>query len=174
MSGLHGLIGQFADQKPVIDEALRTIPGALSVLSAERDKLVEAFTQLGRFAALAAASTERTKDALTKELRDIGPVLESFANAGPALTRSLSVLATFPFPKEVLEKACRGDYCNQTLVFDLTLNRLDTDLLTGTRFEGNLTQLEMQWGRTIGQLPSPHTAGNPLIFPYHFDQTPQR
>ena len=33
---------------------------------------------------------------------------------------------------------------------------------------GNLTELEMQWGRTIGQMPSPYTAGNPLIAPYHF------
>lgn len=43
-------------------------------------------------------------------------------------------------------------------------------MLTGTRFEGMLTELEMQWGRTIGQIPSPYTAGNPLIAPYHFDQ----
>jgi phospholipid/cholesterol/gamma-HCH transport system substrate-binding protein len=43
-------------------------------------------------------------------------------------------------------------------------------LFTGTRFEGNLTELEMQWGRTIGQMPSPYTAGNPLVVPYHLDQ----
>ena len=35
-------------------------------------------------------------------------------------------------------------------------------------WEGNLTQLEMQWGRTIGMQPSPVTGGNPLTFPYHF------
>ena len=29
----------------------------------------------------------------------------------------------------------------------------------------------MQWGRTIGQMPSPYTAGNPLIAPYHFGGT---
>jgi phospholipid/cholesterol/gamma-HCH transport system substrate-binding protein len=37
----------------------------------------------------------------------------------------------------------------------------------------------LQWGRTIGQFPSPctvghpqHTAGNPLVIPYRFDQGP--
>ncbi len=54
----------------------------------------------------------------------------------------------------------------------LTLSRLDAGLFTGTRWEGNLTLLEMQWGRTIGQMPSPYTAGNPLIVPYQFDQGP--
>ncbi|SKF64077.1 virulence factor Mce family protein [Mycobacteroides abscessus subsp. bolletii] len=172
VSSLNGLVGQLAQQKPVVDEALRTVPEALAVLSDERGKLVEAFDQLGKFAAVAAASTDRTKESLIAELKDIGPVLESFANAGPALTRSMSILATFPFPKETIGKSCRGDYCNQTLLIDLTLNRLDTDVLTGTRLEGKLTELEMQWGRTIGQLPSPHTAGNPLVVPYHPDQTP--
>ena len=28
----------------------------------------------------------------------------------------------------------------------------------------------MQWGRTIGQMPSPYTAGNPLIAPYRFGE----
>ena len=39
-----------------------------------------------------------------------------------------------------------------SLVFDLTLSRLDSGIFTGTRWEGDLTELELQWGRTIGQL----------------------
>jgi phospholipid/cholesterol/gamma-HCH transport system substrate-binding protein len=50
------------------------------------------------------------------------------------------------------------------------LSRIDSSLFTGTRYEGNLTNLEMQWGRTIGQLPSPYTARNPLVAPYRWDQ----
>ena len=50
------------------------------------------------------------------------------------------------------------------------LSRIDSALFTGTRFEGDLTELELQWGRTIGQLPSPYTAANPLVVPYHSDQ----
>jgi len=142
------------------------------VLNAQRDNLAEALNQLGKLSALAADSVNQTKENLVKELKDIGPVLESLANAGPALTRSLSFFSTFPWPKETITNWVRGDYANLTAVIDLTLSRLDQSLFTGTRFEGNLTKLELQWGRTIGQMPSPYTAGNPLTALYRLDQGP--
>lgn len=168
----NNMVGQFADQKPVLDKALKTIPDALEVLKDQRQNLADALDQLGKFSALAADSANQTKDRLVKELTDLGPVLESLANAGPALTRSLSLFATYPFPKETISKWARGDYANLTAIIDLTLSRLDASFFTGTRWEGNLTELEMQWGRTIGQMPSPYTAGNPLVAPYRWDQGP--
>jgi phospholipid/cholesterol/gamma-HCH transport system substrate-binding protein len=175
---LNNLVGQFAAQKPVVDKALRTIPDALAVLKDQRNNLAEALSQLGKFSALAADSVDQTKDALVAELKNIGPVLESLANAGPALTRALSFLPTFPFPKETLTNWIRGDYANLSLIVDLTLSRIDQGFFTGTRFECNLTWLELQWGRTIGQMPSPCNqnvpppGGNPLLAPYHWDQGP--
>lgn len=175
---LNNLMGQIAEQKPVVDKALRTIPDALAVLRDQRQNLAEALTQLGRFSALAADSVNQTKDALVQELKDLGVVLEELADAGPALTRALSFLPTFPFPKETLLNWMRGDYANLTLVVDLTLSRIDSSFFTGTRFECNLTWLELQWGRTIGQFPSPcnhHVpppGGNPLVAPYRWDQGP--
>ncbi|MDQ2638846.1 MAG: virulence factor Mce family protein [Actinomycetota bacterium] len=166
------LVGQFAAQKPVVDEALEAIPDGLAVLNSQRDNLVEVFDQLGKFNALAADSVHQTRAALVQELKDLGPVLESLANAGPALTRSLDLLTTYPFPKDTLTKWMRGDYANVTVVADLTLSRMDSALFTGTRWEGDLTELELQWGRTIGQLPSPYTASNPLMAPYRWDQGP--
>jgi phospholipid/cholesterol/gamma-HCH transport system substrate-binding protein len=169
---LNNLLGQFAAEKPVVDKALKTLPDGLKVLDDQREHLATALDQLGKFSALAADSANQTKDDLVKELKDLGPVLKSLADTGPALTRSLSFFSTFPFPKETLQNWFRGDYANLTAVVDLTLSRLDSALFTGTRFEGNLTELEMQWGRTIGQLPSPYTAVNPLVVPYHLDQGP--
>ena len=169
---LNNLVGQFTAEKPVVDKALKTIPDALAVLNDQRSNLTDALDQLGKFSALAADSVNQTKDNLVKELKDLGPVLESLANAGPALTRSLGYFLTFPWPKDTITKFARGDYANLTAVIDLTLSRLDSSLFTGTRFEGNLTELEMQWGRTIGQMPSPYTAGNPLVVPYVADQGP--
>ena len=70
------------------------------------------------------------------------------------------------------------DSANLTLILDLTLSRIDQGIFTGSRWECDLTWLELQWGRTIGQFPSPcmaggpGTAGNPLIAPYRFDQGP--
>ncbi|RFZ08400.1 mce related protein [Mycobacterium marinum] len=175
---LNRLVGKFAEQQPVLDRALATIPDALAVLNDERDKLVKAADQLSKFSALTADSVNKTKANLVSELRQLGPVLESLANAGPSLTRSLSLLATFPFPNETFQNFQRGDYANLTAIVDLTLSRIDQGLLTGTRWECHLTELELQWGRTIGQFPSPCTAGyrgnpgNPLTVPYHWDQGP--
>ncbi len=175
---LNRLVGKFAEQQPVLDRALATIPDALAVLNDERDNLVAAADQLSKFSALTVDSVDRTKANLVTELRQLGPVLESLANAGPALTRSLSLLATFPFPNETFENFQRGDYANLTAIIDLTLSRIDQGLFTGTRWECHLTQLELQWGRTIGQYPSPCTAGhrgtpgNPLTIPYRGDQGP--
>jgi phospholipid/cholesterol/gamma-HCH transport system substrate-binding protein len=169
---LNRLMAQFARQKPVLDKAFDTIPAALKVLDGERENLVEAVDKLGKFSALAADSVNQTRDSLVQELKGLGPVLQSLADAGPALTRSLDLFSTYPFPKDTISKWFRGDYANITVVADLTLSRLDASFLTGTRFEGKLTNLEMQWGRTIGQLPSPYTAANPLLAPYKFDQGP--
>jgi phospholipid/cholesterol/gamma-HCH transport system substrate-binding protein len=175
---LNNLVGQFAAQKPVVDKALRTIPDALEVLKDQRKNITEALTQLGKFSALAADSVSQTKEALVAELKNLGPVLQSLADAGPALTRALSFLPTFPFPKETLTNWMRGDYANLTLIVDMTLSRIDAGFFTGTRYECNLTWLELQWGRTIGQMPSPCNqnvpppGGNPLLKPYRFDQGP--
>jgi len=175
---LNHLVGQFAAQQPVLDRAIATIPDALAVLNNQRDNLVEAADQLGRFAALTTDAVNQTKENLVKELRELGPVLESLANAGPSLTRALSLIPTFPFPNETIEKWQRGDYANLTAIVDLTLSRIDSGLFTGTKWECDLTELELQWGRTIGQYPSPCTAGgpfnpgNPLTIPYRWDQGP--
>ncbi|CAJ1498025.1 virulence factor Mce family protein [[Mycobacterium] burgundiense] len=167
---LNSLVGQFADQKPVVDKALETVPDALDVLKEQRTALADALTKFGQFSALTADTVNQTKESLVQELRDLGPVLKSLADAGPSMTRALSFYPTFPWPKETLDNWMRGDYGNLSLVFDLTLSRIDTGFFTGTRWEGDLTELELQWGRTIGQLPSPYTAGNPLIMPYRWDQ----
>jgi phospholipid/cholesterol/gamma-HCH transport system substrate-binding protein len=155
-----------------LDNALRTIPDALAVLSDQRQNLTDAVDGFGKFSALTADAVNQTKQNLVAELNALGPVLKSLADAGPDMTRSLSLLATFPWPKENIDKIVRGDYLNTDVIFDLTLSRLGDGMLNGTRFEGDLTKLEMQWGRTIGQVPSPYTAGNPLIAPYQFNQGP--
>lgn len=168
----NGLVGQIADQDPLLDKALKTVPDAIAVLNDERDTINNALATFGPFADLTADVLNQTKDNLLKELGDVGPVEQSLANSGQALTRGLDYIALPLFSKSPSGKWIRGDYGNLTAVFDLTLSRLDNGLLTGTRWEGNLTELEMQWGRTLGVTPSPYTARNPLVAPYHFNQGP--
>jgi phospholipid/cholesterol/gamma-HCH transport system substrate-binding protein len=165
---LNSLAGQFAANDPVVDKALLTVPKALAVLAKERTNIADAIDQVGKFSALAADTIHQTKQSLVNNLRNIAPVLRSLADAGPALTKGLDGLVTYPWPASTTRNWFRGDYANLTLIVDLTLSRIDQGLFTGSRWEGNLTQLERLWGRTIGMQPSPVTEGNPLTFPYHF------
>lgn len=165
---LNTLTGQIAAKDGAVTTALDTIPKALAVLADSRDKLAEAVDALGKFSAITASTVAQTKDSLVSNLRNIAPVLRSLADAGPALTRGLDFLSAYPWVKSTIPNWFRGDFANITLVIDLTLSRLDSGLFTGTRWEGNLTELEMQWGRTIGQMPSPYTVNNPLTAPYQF------
>jgi len=165
---LNSLAGQVAAKDRTVDKALTTIPQALAVLSDSRTKLANAIDALGKFSAIATSTVNQTKESFVDNLRNIAPVFRELANAGPALTRGLDFLSTYPWVKSTVANWFRGDFANITLVIDLTLSRIDSSLFTGTRWEGNLTELEMQWGRTIGQMPSPYTAGNPLIAPYRW------
>jgi phospholipid/cholesterol/gamma-HCH transport system substrate-binding protein len=165
---LNSLAGQVAAKDQTVDKALTTIPQALAVLSDSRKKLADAIDAVGRFSAVAASTINQTKKSLTENFRNLAPALRELANAGPALTKGLDFLSTYPWVKSTVANWFRGDFANITLVIDLTLSRIDAGLFTGTRWEGNLTELELQWGRTIGQMPSPYTAVNPLIAPYHF------
>ncbi len=169
---LNQLAAKFAARQPVLDRALETIPAALAELDRQKDDLINAADQFAKFSALTVDTINQTKENLVAQLKQVGPVLESLANAGPSLTRALSLLPTYPFPNETIENWQRGDYANLTAIIDLTLSRIDAGLFTGTRWEGDLTALEMQWGRTIGQFPSPYTSGNPLVAPYRWDQGP--
>lgn len=166
---LNALAGQVAARDQVVDTALTTIPQALAVLADSRTRLADAIDALGRFGAAAASTADQSRDALVANLRHLAPVLRSLADAGPALTKGLDFLSTYPWVKSTIPNWFRGDFANITLVIDLTLSRLDSGLFTGTRFEGNLTALEQQWGRTIGVMPSPSTGGNPLTAPYRTD-----
>ncbi len=173
LDSFNNLVGQVAEQKPVLDKALKTIPGAITVLKDERQKLADALGLFGpKFAEDTTEVLEQTQDNLIKELGDVGPVEQSLANSGLALTRGLDYLTVPLFSKPPVAKWIRGDYGNLTGVFDLTLSRLDSSFFTGTRWEGNLTELEMQWGRTLGVMPSPYTARNPIVAPYQFNQGP--
>lgn len=166
---LDALAGQFAAKDEAVDKALTSVPKALAVLAKEREQIADAIDQLGKFSAIAADVLHQSKESLVNNLRQFAPVLRRLADAGPSLTKGLDGLATYPWPTSTVTNWFRGDYANLTMIVDLTLSRIDTGIFTGTRWEGNMTRLELQWGRTIGMQPSPATAGNPLTFPYHFE-----
>ena len=84
--------------------------------------LVDALDQLpASSAALVADSTNQTKAGRwSPNSKGLGPVLESLADAGPALTPALGLFATCPFPTDNIGTWQRGDFANLTAVIDLT------------------------------------------------------
>ena len=106
------MVGQFADQKPVLDRALTNHPRRAGRARDERDHLAEPSIRSANSARMTADSVNQTKRSLVRNSRTSARFCESLANAGPALTRSLSMLATYPWPNETLENWVRGDYGN--------------------------------------------------------------
>ena len=165
---LNSLVGQVAANDETVDKALTTIPQALAVLADSRQKIADAVDALGKFSAIATDTVNQTKEVVRGEPSQHGAGAAGVGERRARLTKGLDFLSTYPWVKSTIPNWFRGDFANITLVIDLTLSRLDAGLFTGTRWEGDLTELEMQWGRTIGQMPSPYTAGNPLIAPYRW------
>ena len=169
LEGLDRFTQRVAEDKDTLDAAVRTLDPTLRVVNEKRDDLTTALESLGHLSEAANRVITSNRDELDANLRDLQPVLQGLADAGPALPSSLSVAATFPFPLNTYRNATHGDYANLFLNLDLTTQRLDKGLLTGTPAAGQLASL----GGLIGQLPPiPPIRGNPLITPLERGQSP--
>ncbi|EUA23027.1 putative lprM protein [Mycobacterium xenopi 4042] len=81
---LNNLVGQFADQKPVIDKALKTIPEALSVLKDERDNLAEALSELGKVGRLPPIRSTKLRRTWSRSSKTSGRCCNHWPMPGPA------------------------------------------------------------------------------------------
>lgn len=134
LSELNRLATTLADNDTVLDDALRTIPPAIDVLTRQRPRITEALSRLGGFSDTAAAVINDTGDDLVENLENLAPVIGAVADVGPKLTDVLPYLTTFPFTQGVIDRGLKGDYMNLFVILDLTIPRLKRTLLLGTRF----------------------------------------
>jgi len=165
---LNSLAGQVAASDEVRRQGAYRDPAALTVLADSRTKLADAIDALGKFSAVG-TSTVSTR-----------PRIPSSAIC--ATSRRCS--ASLPTPglrspgTGLSSRRIRGEEHGCQLVprrlrQHHPRHRPDPEpdrqqLVHGDEVGGDLTTLELQWGRTIGQMPSPYTAGNPLIAPYNW------
>lgn len=153
---LNRLAGTFAGQRDVLTRALDRIPPALDVLVAERPRLTAALEKLGTFSGLAGEVVNETKADLVRNLRNLEPTLRSIADVGPDLVKALSYFTAFPYGQSTIDRAIRGDYLNQFIIFDFTVPRLKKTLFLGT-----------SWGQEGAKLvPAP---GDPWYATYTYD-----
>ncbi len=153
---LNRVAGTFAGQTDVLSRALDRIPPALDVLVAERPRLTAALDRLGRFSAVATDLVNETQADLVRNLRNLEPTLRSLADVGPDLNKALAYFTAFPYGQSTIDRAIRGDYLNQYIIFDFTIPRLKKTLMLGT-----------SWGQEGAKLvPAP---GDPWYATYTYD-----
>ncbi len=156
VDSLNRLSGTFAGQRDVLTTALDRIPPALDVLVAQRPQLTAALQKLGDFSTLATGLVNDTQADLVRNLRNLEPTLKSLADVGPQLDKSLAYFTAFPYGQATIDRAIRGDYLNQYIIFDFTVPRLKKTLFLGTR-----------WGQEGAKLvPAP---GDPWYATYTYD-----
>lgn len=153
---LNRLAGTFAAQRDVLTRALQRIPPALDVLVAERPRITTALEKLGNFSSLAAGLVNDTHADLVRDLRNLEPTLKALADVGPKLDTALAYFTAFPYGQSTIDRAIRGDYLNQYIIFDFTVPRLKKTLFLGT-----------SWGQEGAKLvPAP---GDPWYATYTYD-----
>ncbi|KUI37376.1 mammalian cell entry protein [Mycobacterium sp. IS-1496] len=134
IAALNRLAGTLAGQREVISSALQRIPPALDVLIAERPRLTAALDKLRIFSDTATALVEDTQADLVRNLQNLEPTLKALADVGPNLGTALAYAPTFPYTQGFIDRAIRGDYMNQFIIFDFTIPRLKRGLFLGTRW----------------------------------------
>ncbi|WP_029114835.1 MCE family protein [Mycobacterium sp. URHB0044] len=156
ITALNRLATTLAGQNDVITQALKRIPPALDVLNRERPRITTALEKFRVFSNTATGLVNATQADLVRNLENLEPTVRALADVGPNLGTVLAYLPTFPYPQNFIDRAIRGDYLNQFMVFDLTVPRLKRGLFLGTR-----------WGQEGAPLvPAP---GDPLYSTYTKD-----
>jgi phospholipid/cholesterol/gamma-HCH transport system substrate-binding protein len=106
-----------ADQTGTIATALDDLGPGLEVLADERSQFTSLLTDLSRFGRIATRIITASREQTVAGLRDLRPVLQHLEAAGSNLPRSLELLITYPFPRNV-DKAIPGDYNGLHLSFN--------------------------------------------------------
>jgi virulence factor Mce-like protein len=134
ITALNRLAATFAGQRDVITHALERIPPALDVLIRARPRITTALEKLGEFSDTATGLINATQADLVQNLQNLEPTVRALADVGPNLDTVLAFAPTYPYPQNFIDRAIRGDYLNQFIVFDFTVPRLKRSLFLGTRW----------------------------------------
>jgi phospholipid/cholesterol/gamma-HCH transport system substrate-binding protein len=121
---------RFAGQRRVITRALDEIGPALETLSTERPDITGALRSLTDLAEVVVPLVKGVRDDLVSDLENLDPVIRAILRAGDATVSALGFAVTFPFAPETVTNACRGDYCNLTLILDLTNAAITNGFIT--------------------------------------------
>jgi phospholipid/cholesterol/gamma-HCH transport system substrate-binding protein len=139
--GLNRVAKTLAEGNDKLARALDALPGALRVLNANANNVVDAFAALERLSNVTARVLSQTKDDLAADLKDAYPVVKAFADNANDIVESLPYLPTYPLPGTYLDQAVRGDFLNAFVTIDLTSRRLGETVFTTSKLDPNMKHL---------------------------------
>jgi phospholipid/cholesterol/gamma-HCH transport system substrate-binding protein len=124
--------GARAHQTDTIATALDDLGPGLKVLADERAQFTKLLTDLSTFGKVATHIITASREQTVAGLRDLEPILAHLRAAGTNLPRSLELLITYPFPRNI-DKAIPGDYNGLYLSFNA--DPIFCFYVSGTPFE---------------------------------------
>jgi phospholipid/cholesterol/gamma-HCH transport system substrate-binding protein len=128
LQSVNALAATLVRQQKIITTALDKIPPALKILADQRKDLTRMLTSLQRLGEVGSRVIDGTKEATVADLKALQPTLTTLARAGTALPNSLELIATYPFPRNVVNDI-HGDYTNVYITADLDLHDVLDNLL---------------------------------------------
>ena len=123
MESIDRLAATLVKEKDVIGAAIDSMGPALKALNRQHKGLMTMLRQLDRLGKVGTRVLNKSADNIVASLRHLQPVLTKLGDAGDSLARGLSMLASFPFPKEAAN-IVRGDYANALFQMDINLNTI--------------------------------------------------
>jgi phospholipid/cholesterol/gamma-HCH transport system substrate-binding protein len=124
--------GALSQQTDTIATALDDLGPGLKVLADERAQFTKLLTDLSTFGKVATRIITASREQTVAGLRDLQPILQHLRAAGSNLPRSLELLITYPFPRNI-DKAIPGDYNGLYLSFNA--DPIFCFYVSGTPFE---------------------------------------
>ncbi|RNL79550.1 MCE family protein [Nocardioides marmorisolisilvae] len=110
-------------ESKAVGAAIDALGPALKVLNGQHASLVKMLRELDKLGVVGTKVLKNSKDDVVATLRHLAPPLRELADAGNSLPRGLSLMASFPFPKEAADLA-QGDYANALFAVDFDLSKL--------------------------------------------------
>jgi phospholipid/cholesterol/gamma-HCH transport system substrate-binding protein len=132
LDALDRFSGTLAKQTDTIATALDDLGPGLKVLADERAQFTKLLTDLSTFGKVATRIITASRAQTVAGLRDLQPILHHLRAAGTNLPRSLELLITYPFPRNI-DKAIPGDYNGLYLSFNA--DPIFCFYVSGTPFE---------------------------------------
>ena len=123
MESIDRLSSTLVKEKDVIGEAIDSMGPALQVLNRQHKSLMTMLRQLDKLGVVGTRVLNASTDNIVASLRHLQPTLTKLGDAGDTLASGLSMLASFPFPREA-GNIVRGDYANALFHLDIDLNAI--------------------------------------------------